>query len=99
MPSSSCGVSRTSLTIQRAGAPTAAVRRSRELDHPRAEVHADDLVGAQVPERQAVPAAGALEVDRPPAAAVEIADELELGGRRFVPPDRMSSIASGSQRS
>ena len=99
MPSSSCGVSRTSAWIQRAGAPVASVRRRGELEHPRAEVDADDLVGAEVPERQRVAAAGALEVDRPPAPAVEVADELELAASRFVPPTRMSSIASASQPS
>ena len=78
MPSSSCGVSSTSARTHVAGAPVASVRRCGQLQHPRAEVDADDLVGALVPERQRVAAAGALEVDRPAAAAVEVADELDL---------------------
>ena len=58
-------------------------RQSRgELEHARAEVDADDLVGPEVPERQGVAAAGALEVDRPPAAAVQVADELHLGAEQ-----------------
>ena len=50
----------------------------RELEHTRAEIDPDDLVGALVPERQRVAAARALEVDRPPAAAVKVADQLHL---------------------
>ena len=82
MPSSSCGVSRTSDRIQRAGAPVASVRRAASSSIRGLIVDADDLVGAEVPERQRVAAAGALEVDRPPAAAVEIADELDLGAEQ-----------------
>jgi hypothetical protein len=50
-----------------------------EFEHPRAVVDPDDLVGPEVPERQGVAPGRALEVNRPAAAAVEIADQLELG--------------------
>jgi hypothetical protein len=59
---------------------------SREREHPRAEVDPDDLVGTQVPEREGVPPAGALEVDRPAAPAVEIADELDFDAEQVDPP-------------
>ena len=100
VPSSSCGVSRTSASIQRAGAPAAADQAPRELEHARAEIDADDLVRAQVPQRQRVPAAGALQVDRPPAPSVQVADELqlrrqEIGRRR----SEMSATASSNQPS
>ena len=53
-----------------------------ELQHPRTEVDADDLVRPEVPQGQGVAAAGALEVDRPPAAAMQVADELHLGAEQ-----------------
>ena len=81
MPSSSCGVSRTSASIQRAGRPDGGRQAARQLEHARAEVDADDLVGAEVPERERVATAGALQVDRPPAAPVQVADQLELRGQ------------------
>ena len=70
------------------------VRRACELEHPRAEVDADDLLGALVPERERVAAAGALEVDRPPAAAVEVADELDLDAEqvRAARPDQRDGL-------
>ena len=94
MPSSSCGVSSTSDRIQRAGAPVASVSRLGELEHPRAEVDADDLVGALVPERQRVAAAGALEVDRPSAATVQVADQLRLDPEQVGParPDQRDGL-------
>ena len=49
-----------------------------ELEHPWAEVDADDLVGAEVPEGKRVAATGALQMDGAPAAAVEVADQLGL---------------------
>ena len=64
MPSRSCGASSTSASIQRAGAPVAAVSRSARASIARADVEADDLVGAEVPEGQGVATAGALQVDR-----------------------------------
>ena len=84
-------MSSTSASIQRAGAPTVVERRSRELEHARAEVDADDLVGAQVPERQRVATAGALQVDRAPAPSVQVADELELR-REEVRPARRDQL-------
>ena len=93
-------MSRTSASTQVAGAPVAAVRRRGELEHPRAEVDADDLVGAEVPQRQRVAAAGALEVDRPAAAPAQVADEVVLdraaGSSRRA---RISSTASSNQPS
>ena len=50
----------------------------RKLQHPRAEVDADDLVRAEVPERERVATGGALEMDRPPASPVQVADQLDL---------------------
>ena len=50
----------------------------REIEHARAEVDPDDFVGSQIPERQGVATTRALEVDRAPAPAVEVADELDL---------------------
>ena len=58
---------------------------SGELEHPRTEVDPDDLVRTQVPERERVAPAGALEVDRPMTASVQVADELELGGQEVRP--------------
>ena len=78
MPSRSCGV------VEDVGLDPSGRRAGRggqprgELEHPRAEVDADDLVRAEVPQRQRVAPAGALEVDRPPAAAVKVADEVVL---------------------
>ena len=88
MPSSSWGVSRTSARIQRAGAPVASRQALGELEHARAEVDADDLVRALVPERERVATARALEVDRPPAAAVQVADELDLDAEQVRPARR-----------
>ena len=65
-----------------------------ELEHARAEVDADDLVGAEVPERERVAAARALEVDRPPAAAVQVADQRGLDGEqvRATGPDQRDGL-------
>ncbi len=65
-----------------------------EIEHPRAEVDAHDLLRAEVPEREGVPAARALEVDRPPASAVEIADRLELRREqvRSAGPDELDRL-------
>ena len=94
MPSSSCGVSRTSARIQRAGAPTASVRRSASSSIRGLKSTPTTSSAPEVPERQRVPAAGALEVDRPAAAAVEVADELELGGEqvRAAAPDQLDRL-------
>ena len=90
MPSRSCGrVEDVGLDPSRRGARRGR-QAGRKLEHPRAEVHADDLVRAGIPERQRVAAAGALEVDRPPAAAVEVADQVLLDGKqvRAAGPDQ-----------
>ncbi len=57
----------------------------RQLQHPRAEIDADDLVGAQVPQRERVPTGRALEVDRPTAPAPQVADQLDLGPEQVRP--------------
>ncbi len=79
--------------------PIAAVRRAAERQHPRTEVDADDLVGTGVPERERVASAGALQVDRPAASTMEIADQLELGWQQVRATARMSSTASSNQPS
>ena len=100
MPSSSWGVSRTSAWIQRAGAAGGLGQARGQVEHPRAEVDPDHLVGPEVPERQRVAPAGALEVDRAPAAAVQVADELDLGAEEVRRrPTRMSATASSNQPS
>jgi len=50
----------------------------RQLEHARTEVDADDLVRAKVPERERVASAGTLQVDRPAASAVQVAEELQF---------------------
>ena len=60
----------------------------RELEHARAEVDADDLVGAEVPEGERVAPAGALKVDRPGASTVEVADQLDLRAEQVRPAAR-----------
>ena len=78
MPSSSCGVSRTSASTQVARGAGRRGQAPREVQHPRAEVDAHDLVRAEVPQRQRVAAAGALEVDRPAAPPAQVADQVLL---------------------
>ncbi len=51
----------------------------RQVEHPRAEVDADDLVRSQGPQRQRVATGGALEMDGSPAATMEVPDQLDLG--------------------
>ena len=62
--------------------------------HPRAVVDADDFLGPKIPQREGVPAGGALQVDRPPAPPVEIADQLELRWQQVCPtrPDQLDRL-------
>ena len=62
--------------------PGRVAQARRQLEHPRAEVDADDLGGAKVPQRQRVATGGALEVDGPPAPAVQVSDQLHLGAEQ-----------------
>jgi hypothetical protein len=52
---------------------------ARDLDHAVADVHADDLVGAEIPEGQGVRSPRALEVDGSVAPLVEVFQVVELG--------------------
>ena len=65
-----------------------------ELEHPRAEVDAHHLVRAQVPQRQRVSSARALQVDGAPAAAAQVADERLLDGKQVAParPDQLDRL-------
>ena len=48
----------------RRGRPGRGRQALGQLEHPRTEVEPDDLIGAEIPERQRVAPAGALEMDR-----------------------------------
>ena len=58
---------------------------SREGQHARAEIDADHLIGTLIPQRKRVATARALEVDRPAAAPVEVADQLGLDPEQVRP--------------
>ena len=59
-----------------------------EVEHARAEVDADDLGRPEVPERERVAPAGALEVDRPPAATAQVAEDAPVRARTGSCPRR-----------
>ena len=96
-----CGVASTSASIQRAGAPVASARRAASASIRGLKSIPTTSSAPEVPERQRVPAAGALEVDRPPAATVEVADELDLDAEQVDPagPDERRRPLRTSPRS
>ena len=64
----------------RAQSPLAQANYQLWIEHARAEIDPDHFLGAVVPERERVAASGALEMDGPVAAAVEVADRLVTTG-------------------
>ena len=99
VPSSSAGHRGRRPRPSVAGAPVASVSRRARSSIRGLKSTPDDLVRTEVQQRQRVPAAGALEVDRSTAPAVEVADEVLLDREQVEPPDRMSATASSNQPS
>ena len=65
-----------------------------QVDHPWAQVNSNDLVGPKSPQRERVPATSALQVDRPPARPVEVAEQRRFFGEQVAAavPDELDRL-------
>ena len=93
--------SSTSARIQRAGAPVAAVSRAASSSIRGLKSIPITSSAPRFQSDRVSRPAGALEVDRPPAAAVQVADELELGREevRATRSDQVDRLRRASPRS